>query len=229
MWKVEWTVLQNNLPSLWFSGHAWMSITVNLIALKKTAIDYIHLLHFFSISKCLGKQPTSDYRNISYVGRNIYVCVIVLPGDTGNNNKWVQLTKGLFKICSSGSYLQIEFTWLMSILYEIPSRQKGNNQHEEIGPILIKELLKFRRMLLQNHSLHQQIINPSLVSYPRISILLLPCCSSAPLWLGVSTPDSQHTFRPGSRQLWTSLCTSTLPQKIPSLSHHCLSLQKNPV
>lgn len=98
---------------------------------------------------------------------------------------------------------------------------------EETGPVLIKELLKFWRILLKNISLPQQIINPSLFSYPRMSILLLPCCSSARLWLGVSTPDTQHTFRPGSRHLWTTLCTPTLPRRTPSFSHRCLSLQKN--
>ena len=109
--------------------------------------------------------------------------------------------------------------------YQVDRRE--TTSMEEIGAILIKELLKFRRILLQNISLHQQIINPSLFSYPRMSILLLPCCSSARLCLGISTPDSQHTFRPGSRHLWTSLCPPTLPQRMLSFSRCCLSLQKN--
>lgn len=106
MGNVEWTALQNNLLSLWFPGHAQIPVVVTLIALKKKTIDYIHLLHFSSISKCLGKQPISDYRNVNCVSRNRYVCVIVLPSDTGNGDKWVQLTKGLFKMHSSGTHLQ---------------------------------------------------------------------------------------------------------------------------
>lgn len=60
-----------------------------------------------------------------------------------------------------------------------------------------------------------------------MNILLLHCCSSAHFWLGVSTPGSQHTFRPGSRHPWTSLSIPTPPPQIPSFIHHCLWLKTN--
>lgn len=129
MGNVEWTALQNNLLSLWFPGHAQIPIVVTLIALKKRTIDYIHLLHFSSISKCLGKQPISDYRNVNCVSRNRYVCIIVLPSDTGNSDKWVQLTKGLFKIHSSGSHLQGSHgCWASLTHYQTEGDQCGRSE-----------------------------------------------------------------------------------------------------